>query len=173
MNNRHFFQIILLLLSIITFAKCTEKTDTISSINLSSNKLTIKSKKNFSSNESLKFSIDTGEEKGFIYLVYIDKKGSTSLLYPNENATQKKKSGTLKFPEDFGGIDVKTTKDCRDCKKEKTTIFVLLSNDPVENIQDMNEDDLANIQRGHKSRSILSTQENREILVNKIDFFVE
>ena len=116
-----------------------------------------------------------GSEEGFVYLVYVDKTGDTSLLYPNNQIVEKKKAGKLKFPEDFGGEDIKTTKDCKDCKKEKTTIFVLLSDDPIENIQNMNEEDLKNIQtkQKNKNRSILLNKKERTILVDKLEFFVE
>ncbi|CAA6810518.1 MAG: Unknown protein [uncultured Sulfurovum sp.] len=131
-------------------------------------------KKN-SANESLKFSINTGSEEGFVYLIYVDKKRGTSLLYPNEKTIEKKKMGKLKFPEDFEGKDINTTKDCKNCKKEKTTIFVLLSDDPIENIQNMNEKNLKNIQikQKDKSKGILLNKEKPVLLVDKIDFFVK
>lgn len=172
MKNKISLKFLFLILSIVTL---TEATDTVkeSHINNSDKKITIKSKKKFSANESLKFSIDTKDEKGFIYLVYVDKTGETSLLYPEDTTTQEKKSGKLDFPKDFDNIDIKTTKDCKDCKKEKTTIFVLLSDDPIDDIQNMNEEDLTNIQKKTKSRDLSLTEVKQNILVNKLDFFVE
>ena len=159
--------LLFLLLSLFTFINATEVPE--------NKKLILTSKKNFSANEALKFSINTGSEEGFVYLVYVDKTGDTSLLYPNNQIVEKKKAGKLKFPEDFGGEDIKTTKDCKDCKKEKTTIFVLLSDDPIENIQNMNEEDLKNIQtkQKNKNRSILLNKKETTILVDKLEFFVE
>ena len=170
MKNRYSLNILLLLTFLLTFSEATESPENINS----DKKITVTSKKKFSSNEALKFSIDTGSKKGFIYLVYIDTEGGTSLLYPQNNSTQEKKGGTLNFPEDFGKQEIKTSKDCKDCKEEKTTIFVLFSNDPVENIQNMNEEDLQNINtQGEKSRSILETTTDSNILINRIDFIVE
>ena len=157
--------LLFLLLSLFTFLSATEIPE--------EKKLIVTSKKKFSANEPLKFSINTGSKNGFVYLVYIDKKGGTSLLYPNSKTIEKKKMGKLKFPEDFGGKNIKTTKDCKDCKKEKTTIFVLLSDDPIENIQNMNEKDLKSIQTKQKNRSISLNQDEPTVLLNQIDFFVE
>jgi len=183
MNNRFFFKTILLLLFIFTVSKSTEIVEERPNSNLlddklnykNKNKLIVDSKKNFSSNESLKFSIDTGAEEGFIYLVYIDKTGGTSLLYPNSTDEQQKKGGNLNFPEDFGGRDIRTSKDCKDCNKEKTTIVVLLSNDPIENIQNMNEEELIalNAPKTHNSRDFLIKKTKSHILIHKFDFFVE
>jgi len=183
MRNKIFLKIVVLVFLILTVIKSQENPkNEISSgnldkkiNNLTKNKLTVDSKKSFSNNESLKFSVDTGTKEGFIYLVYIDKNGETGLLYPNDKSNQKKKSGKLKFPDDFGGADIKTTKDCKNCKKEKTTIVVLLSNDPIENIQNMNESELIsmNSQINQKSRDFSINPSNSFIMVNKFDFFVE
>jgi len=183
MNNRIFFKIPLLLLSLFTFLECTEVLNKTTNSNLlekklnnkNKKKLKVTSKKSFSSNESLKFSVDTGTKEGFIYLVYVDKSGETILLYPNDKSNQKKKRGKLKFPEDFGGADIKTTKDCKNCEKEKTTIVVLLSDDPIENIQNMNEEELISIntQTRYKSRNFLISEPKPHILVHKFNFFVE
>jgi hypothetical protein len=183
MKKRFFLKIALLVVLVVTVVKCTELVEDNSKKtrldeklnNAKNNKLTVNSKKKFSTNESLKFSVDTGTEEGFIYLVYVDKGGETSLLYPSDKSNQKKKSGKLKFPEDFGGADIKTTKDCKNCEKEKTTIVVLLSNDPIENIQNMNEAELIamNTQTEQTSRDFSIHPINSSIMVNKFDFFVE
>ena len=172
MKNQSSLKMFFLTLSMITLTNATDivKEDNISKDNKN---IVIKSKKKFSANESLKFSIDTKGKKGFIYLVYIDKKGGTSVLYPEDTTTQKKKGGKLNFPQDFGDIDLKTTKDCKGCKKEKTTIFVLLSDDPIDDIKNMNEKDLVNIQTNGKSRDISLSETNQNIFVDKLNFFVE
>ena len=157
--------LLFLLLSLFTFLSATEIPE--------EKKLIVTSKKKFSANEPLKFSINTGSRNGFVYLVYIDKKGGTSLLYPNNKTIDKKKGGQLQFPKDFGGKNIKTTKDCKGCKEEKTTIFVLLSDDPIENIQSMDEKDLKSIQTQKKSKSRGLFKEENNVLINNIDFIVE
>ncbi|HFU75747.1 MAG TPA: hypothetical protein ENK66_05810 [Arcobacter sp.] len=135
---------------------------------------TISSKKKFSINEPLKFSINMGSKEGFIYLVYVDNKGGTSVLYPHKSTKQKKKVGQLKFPKDFGGKDIHTTKDCKGCKEEKTTIFVLLSDDPIENIQNMTQQDIVSIESKQKNKNRdISLNKSKTILVNKVDLYVE
>jgi len=168
------FKVLLFILLMLTAVKFTEqaKADEISNLE---EKLTINSKKKFSRDESLRFSVDTGTKEGFVYLVYIDKSGGTSLIYPINESNQTKKSGKLKFPDDFGGRDIKTSKDCKNCEKEKTTIIVLLSNDPIENIQNMNELELIsmNKERKQKTRDLWSNSKKSFIIFTKFDFFVE
>ena len=166
MKDRLFLKILLLTFLILTALKSTEQLE---------ENIIINSKKKFSTNESLEFSVNTGTKEGFIYLVYVEKSGETSLLYPNDESNQKKKSGKLKFPDDFGGADIKTTKDCQNCDKEKTTIVVLLSNDPIENIQTMDETKLLsmNTQTEQKNRDFSTNPISSSIIVNKFDFFVE
>ena len=144
------------------------------SMQLEINALTVDAKKKFSTNESLKFSIHTGNINGFIYLIYINKTGDTNIIYPTDTSIPKKQSGTLNFPEDFDNIEIKTTKECKDCKEEKTTIFVLLSNDPIENIENMNESDFKTIKNktSEKTRSLFN-EEEKTILINQFDFLVE
>ena len=139
------------------------------------NKLTIAAKQSYSKNESLHFSIDTGKEKGYVYIIYIDKKGDTAVLSNNSN--KKKKGGKLNFPKDFGNKNIKVSKDCKNCKKEKTTVYVLLSTDPIEDISNMNKNDLLSLntkQTLHKNRAISLNNENKQpVKIAKVEFFVE
>jgi len=139
-------------------------------------KLNINAKKSYGKDESLKFSIDTGKTKGYVYVVYVDKKGDTAVL-SSKKSTKKKKSGKLNFPKDFGNKNIKVSKDCKNCKKEKTTVYVLLSNDPIENINNMSKNDLLSLntkQALHKNRAISLDDENQqEVMISKVEFFVE
>ena len=172
MKHQISLKILFLTFSIITLI---DATDIVKEENISNDdkKIVIESKKKFATNESLKFSIDTKGKQGYIYLIYVDKKGGTNVLYPEETTTQEKKSGKLNFPKDFDNIDIKTTKDCKGCKEEKTTIFVLLSDDPIDDIKNMDEKDLVNIQGNSKSRDISIGGVTTNIFVSKVDFFVE
>lgn len=165
MNISHKVFLFLLFLTFLNVAEAREE-----------KKLTVSSKKKFLVNEPLKFSVNIGSKEGFVYLIYVDKEGGTNVLYPDNNKAEKKKTGHLKFPKDFGGKEIHTSKDCKDCKEEKTTIFVLLSDDPIEDIQNMSERDIKHIesQQKHKHRNIsIDNKKKATILVNKIDFFVE
>ena len=139
------------------------------------NTLNITAKQSYAKDESLQFAIDTGKEKGYVYVVYVDKKGDTAVLSSNSN--KKKKSGKLNFPQDFGNKEIKVSKDCTDCKKEKTTVYVLLSTDPIEDINNMNKSDLLSLntkQTAHKNRTISLNNENKQaVRIAKIEFFVE
>jgi hypothetical protein len=142
----------------------------------SNHKLKIHAKKSYKKDESLQFSIDTGKTKGYVYLIYVDKKGGTALL-SSKKTTKKKRSGKLRFPQDFGNKKIKVSKDCKSCKREKTTVYVLLSNDPIENINTMNKRDLLSLntkQSLHKNRAIsLEKDSKQKVIISKVEFFVE
>jgi hypothetical protein len=182
MNQKFYYKVIFLLLLAYVFSGCAKTIPQPLSKEIKintpkkSHKLTIKAKKVYAKDESLKFSIDTGKTKGYVYVVYVDKKGDTAVL-SSKKSTKKKKSGKLNFPKDFRKKNVKVSKDCKNCKKEKTTVYVLLSTEPIENINSMSQNDLLSLnsrQVSHKNRSISLTNESeQQVIVNKIEFFVE
>lgn len=181
MKKEIYYKIMLLLVLVYIIVGCANVSPQPSSREVKvdspkKNKLSIKAKKVYKKGEELKFSIDTGSSKNHVYVVYVDKKGSTALL-SSKQSTKKKKSGKLNFPKDFGEKNIKVTKDCKDCKKEKTTVYVLLSKDPIENINNMSKSDLLTLnsrQASHKNRSIsLNNQSEQQVIIDKIEFFVD
>lgn len=182
MKKKIYSKTILLFLTIYIFIGCSEVTPQPTSREVKvntpkkSNKLSIKAKKVYAKGESLKFSINAGKTKNYVYVVYVDKKGDTAVL-SSKKSTKKKKSGKLNFPKDFGKKNIKVTKNCKDCKKEKTTVYVLLSKDPIENINSMSKNDLLSLnsrQASHKNRSItLNKKSEQLVVIDKIEFFVE
>ena len=138
-------------------------------VNVSNTTLSVKAKKKYSKGEAVKFKIDTGKDKGYLYVVYLDKNGAKEVMRP----IKKRVKGKVSFPEDFK-VDVSATKDCKGCKEEKTTVYVLLSKDPILGIEDMKKDDLLKLgdkAKEAKSRGLIL--EDGTILVQKIEFLVK
>lgn len=138
-------------------------------VNLSAGQtLSVNAKKKYKKGEAVKFQIETGKDKGYLYVVYLDKDGEKEVMRPRK----KRVKGKVSFPEDFK-VDVSATKDCNGCKEEKTTVYVLLSKDPILGIEDMKKDDLLNLgdkAKEDKSRGLFL--EDGVTLVQKIEFFV-
>ena len=92
--------------------------------------------------EAIEFIIDTNNEEGFLYIIYLDNAGKTGLLYPNAKSPEAEMGGEYLFPRDFGGMDIRATKDCVGCKEEKTTVYVLLSKEPIVDIKKITKKEL-------------------------------
>jgi len=109
--------------------------------------LVIKGPKEYKSGEPLRFVVDTKNRDGYLYIVYEDSKGEVGVLYPNPNSPLSQMSGRYTFPSDFG-IDPKAviaTKDCGDCKKDRTVVYALLTDEPILDINKIDKTTLHNI----------------------------
>lgn len=143
------------------------------------NTLSFKTKKAYSENESIQFVIDTGKQEGYLYIVYLDNQGKTSLLYPNAKSPLAEMGGSFLFPNDFGNVSIKATKDCKNCSEEKTTIYALLSKTPILDIDNINQEMLLglnsprSLSRGLKLELDEKKNNNNQLHVGKVDFFVQ
>lgn len=143
------------------------------------NSLSFKSKKAYSQNESIQFVVDTGEEEGYLYIVYLDNQGKTALLYPNAKSPLTEMGGSFLFPNDFGNVTIRATKDCKSCSEEKTTIYALLSKTPILDIDNINQTTLLGLTSPkHKSRGLSlelngRKHNNSQLHVGKVDFVVQ
>ena len=143
------------------------------------NSLKFKAKKSYALNESIQFVIDTGAKEGYLYLIYLDNAGETGLLYPNANAPLSEMGGKFTFPKDFGNMNIRATKDCKDCSEEKTTIYALLSKSPIIDIKNITKTDLLELtspQSKDRAISLELTNNNKDqsnFNVGTIDFFVK
>ena len=170
MQKNKVFQISILVIVSLLMVGCsaTKVEPQTREVKVSSSSLLVKGKKSYKKNEAVKFEIDTGKDKGYLYVVYLDKKGKKEIMRPSKE----KVSGNFSFPKDFG-IDVSATKECKGCKVEKTTVYVLLSKDPILEIKSMNKEGLVDL--GKKSKEAKSRGlflEDGNILVQKIEFLV-
>ena len=92
--------------------------------------------------EAIEFIIDTNNKEGYLYIVYLDNEGKTGLLYPNAKSPEAEMGGEYLFPRDFGGMDIRATKDCVGCKEEKTRVYVMLSKEPIVDIKKITKKEL-------------------------------
>ncbi|MCK4441097.1 MAG: DUF4384 domain-containing protein [Sulfurovaceae bacterium] len=103
--------------------------------------------------EPIQFGISTNNKSGYLYIIYVNKKGQTSLLYPNAKAPLTELTGEFVFPKDFGNMKVRASKDCKDCKEDKTTIYALLSKKPILDINNITQSTLSNFVGEHSESS--------------------
>lgn len=132
----------------------------------------LQGKKIYSQNQTIRFSVDTKGKTGYLYIVYLDDKGETALLYPNAKSPLTELNGKYVFPRDFGGMQITATKDCKDCKQERTTVYAILSKEPISDIKNLKAQHL--MQGKGLSMSLQGDAiSNSNINIGKIEFFVK
>jgi len=146
----------------------------------------IASKEKYHVGEPIQFKINTNGKSGYLYIIYVDKKGQVSLLYPNAKAPLTELVGEYIFPRDFGNMTIRASKDCQDCQEDKTTIYALLSKDKIIDINNITQAQLVNFVGGNSSNSTSkvktkalqfddgssSSVDNSNIKVGKLTFSV-
>jgi hypothetical protein len=139
--------------------------------------------KTYKENQSIQFKVNTKGKAGYLYIIYLDKSGETQLLYPNEFSPLTELSGEYLFPRDFGNMNIKATKDCKGCDEDKTTIYAILTKEPVRDIKNITKGHLLKFSGEQSSNSqnkgldmVLggnSSLSNTNINVGKIEFLVK
>ena len=141
--------------------------------------ITLKGNPTYSENEPIRFIVDTGENEGYLYIIYLDNQGNTGLLYPNPKSPLSEMGGKYLFPNDFGNMNIRATKDCKECEKEKTRIYAILAKEPILDIKDISKDQLLSFvgesDSQSKGLSMDLGEESREadVAVGKLEFAVE
>lgn len=141
--------------------------------------IALKTKKSYALNESIQFMVDTGDAEGYLYIIYLSNRGETGLLYPNANAPLSEMGGSFSFPQDFGNMNIRATKDCKGCREEQTTIYAILSKKPIVDIQNIKKQDLLRFtQPKANNRAIKlelgnNTKRTSDLHVGKVNFFVQ
>jgi hypothetical protein len=115
--------------------------------------LGLKGNAQYKENEPIQFIVDTGDAEGYLYIVYLDNTGKTALLYPNEKSPLSELGGAYLFPRDFGGMDIRATKDCAGCKEDKTTVYALLSKEPIVDIKKITKNELLSFAPSSQSKA--------------------
>jgi len=146
-------------------------------------KLSLKGTKEYKENQAIEFSINTMGKAGYLYIIYLDNKGETQLLYPNAISPLTELSGEYVFPRDFGGMNINATKDCAGCSEDKTTIYAVLTKEPVADMKSVTKAHLMKFsgQKSSKAQSkglnlnlgSASTGSSSNITVGQIEFLVK
>jgi len=124
--------------------------------NSQNNQITISNKKSsYSTGEFVNFNINTNNQKGYLTMLYIDKNDIT-VLYPNPRLTSKPIQGSYNFPKDFGNFKIRAFKQCKSCPQEKTSIYLLLTPQPLGNIENMSRNKMLSFAKGSTTDSIIS-----------------
>ena len=139
--------------------------------------------KEYKENQAIAFTVNTMGKAGYLYIIYLDNKGETQLLYPNANSPLTELSGEYTFPRDFGNMNIRATKDCNGCSEDKTTIYAILTKDPVSDIKNITKAHLLKFAGIKSSKSQgkglnmdlggESTAGNTNVNVGKIEFLVK
>ena len=148
--------------------------------------LALKGGHKFKEGEPINFIIDTRGAEGYLYVVYSDSSGEVGVLYPNPKSPLTEISGKYIFPRDFGNMTINATKDCKNCKEDKTIIYALLSKKPILDIKNISQAQLRNILGGQslqtsiaKSKGISmnldagTTNSNANVNIGVLEFVVE
>lgn len=139
----------------------------------------IKGKKEYSQNQAIRFNVDTKGKTGYLYIIYLDEKGNTALLYPNAKSPLTELNGKYVFPKDFGGMAITATKDCKSCEQERTTVYAVLSKEPISDIKSLKAKHLmqgkepSNQSKAIKMSLAGESNQNSNINIGKIEFFVK
>lgn len=101
--------------------------------------LSLKGTKEYKANQAISFTVNTMGKAGYLYIIYLDNKGETQILYPNARSPLTELSGEYTFPRDFGNMNINASKDCNGCSEDKTTIFAILTKEPVSDIKSISK----------------------------------
>jgi hypothetical protein len=139
--------------------------------------------KEYKENQSIAFTVNTMGKAGYLYIIYLDNKGETQLLYPNARSPLTELSGEYTFPRDFGNMNIRATKDCNGCTEDKTTIYAILTKEPVSDIENITKAHLLKFAGVKSSKSQgkglnmdlggESTTGNTNVNIGHIEFLVK
>ena len=139
-------------------------------------------KSQYNTGENVKFTFDTNNLEGYLTILYVDKNDIT-VLYPNPKKTLELIRGKYSFPKDFGSFHVETYKECTNCDEDKTTIYTLLTPQPLTNIKKMTHQKLLSFSKNSTTSKIMSkavkiveekakTDLSSKISIGKYEFIV-
>jgi hypothetical protein len=136
----------------------------------------------YNTGEFVNFKLDTNGNRGYLTILFVEGE-KTTVLYPNPRALSKVISGNYTFPRDFGNFKVRAFKNCNGCQKDKTSIYLILTPQPLTNIQNITTQKLFSFTNGsNRDRAIRKDVElifdeptktpSSSLMVGRYDFFV-
>ncbi|MCH9739248.1 MAG: caspase family protein [Epsilonproteobacteria bacterium] len=111
----------------------------------------------YKTGELVQFGLNTQSDRGFLTIFYVDGNDVT-VLYPNPYIRTQELQGRYRFPDDLsnGKFDIEAYKSCEGCEEEKTTIYTLLSSEPISNIREIQSKGLVSFAKNSKESKIMS-----------------
>ena len=113
----------------------------IDKINITNNK------DSYNTGEFITFDLDTKGKQGYLTTLFVEK-NKVTVLYPNPKAFSKLISGSYTVPKDFGNFKIRAFKNCNGCQKDKTSIYMMLTPQPLTNIANMTNKKLLSFAKG-------------------------
>jgi len=107
--------------------------------------------------ESVEFTLDTKGVRGYLTLFYVDKSDVT-LLYPNPFVQTTALQGRYRFPQDLanGQFELEAYKSCHGCDEEATTIYALLTFEPISDLQKIQNEGLKSFKNNSYQDKVIS-----------------
>jgi purine nucleoside permease len=147
------------------------------------NFIEIVGKKSYKEGDNISFTLDTKEQIGFLYILTVDK-NEVTFLQPNPVSPLNQMRGKREFPKDFtdGKFNIKAVKFCKKkCEEEKTVIYALLTEKPIDDIRNINRNKLLNFHKNSsqakKTRGaivdIINSSNSSQSAIGKMEFFVK
>jgi len=147
--------------------------------------ITISNQQNrYHTGDFVNFSLNTHNQQGYLTILFVEKSDVT-VLYPNPKASSRLVQGGYDFPKDFGNFKVKAVKKCNGCQLDKTSIYIMLTPQPLANIANMTHNKLLSFAKGSNMAKIMSkdavlvfdeSDKNRDesgLMMGKHEFFVD
>ena len=136
----------------------------------------------YNTGEFIAFGLNTHKQQGYLTILFVENNKIT-VLYPNPKAPSAVISGNHTFPKDFGNFKVRAFKNCNGCQKDKTSIYVMLTPQPIANIENMTNQKLLSFAKGSTIDKAISKDvelvfdeptktPSSGMMVGRYDFFV-
>jgi len=146
--------------------------------------ITITNQQNrYHTGDFVNFTLNTNNQQGYLTILFVEKSDVT-VLYPNPRASSRLVQGSYDFPKDFGNFKVKAKKKCDGCQLDKTSIYLMLTPQPLANIANMTQKSLLSFTKGSNMAKIMSKDvelvfdepaKNSQsgLMMGKYEFFVD
>lgn len=107
--------------------------------------------------ELVNFRLDTGSDRGYLTIFYVDGNDVT-VLYPNPFVSTRVIHGEYSFPKDLsnGQFELEAYKSCKNCREEKTVIYTLLSREPIADVKQIQGKGLMSFSKESQESKIMS-----------------
>ena len=138
--------------------------------------LKLEGKDAYREEEPIKFTINMKNKEGYPYILYLDSQNKIGHLYPNKHAALSEFGGKVyEFPKDFGGVNIRASKDCISCEKDKTVVYAFVSTEPIVDIKNITKKDLLSLTQKTKGIVMddLTTEASTNLSIGLMEFITK